>query len=251
MNYESLAGSIPSQFLDGGEFNQSPVAVENLPPPRPAFIPGREAMVEAARDISKAMDEVLVEMRQLVRMFHKQYPIRVGFKGGYTLVLIKCGKKGCPICPHSIRWAQYDCVRKKMDEALIDLPEHLRQRPPIQRGRGWHNDDMGINSLLLPSNPVAAPFPAEKSGRRTKIFWHAKRYTALPSRFHQLKKDADWYADFVWYNNEIKRLNSIRKLLGEYRRRILRMRKSLSGALQAAEHQREIQKNVLDHAQLD
>jgi len=219
--------AIRSQFLHPEQNASFSIDTNNNSLSRTGSCRSRGSLAEAAADIQRALDNVLIEMKDTFLSFRKRFPIRPGFKGAYTLTLIRCGKKGCKICPHSIAWVRYDCMRKAGDNVLTDLQLSENARPPIPYSPKFTDEHAAVHSTILGYNGMASSINYNHPGRRTTIFWHPKKYKTLPSRFHQLKKHTDWYEDFAWYNNKIQELNKQRIMLGEFSRRIRMMHVSL------------------------
>jgi len=187
-----------------------------------AFVRKAASLADAARNIEDTLDLVAADMKQLVTRFHKRFPPRVGFEGGYTLVLIRCGSPGCRLCPHSVKWRRYDCVRKNHDLNIV--------RPPI-KSKFPYLENMAIKSQFLGTDVPGSAASRNKDSRRTSIIWGEKRLATLPAPFHKKHKNKKWFQEFIRFNEEVKLLNARRKLLGDFYRKIMLMHNSLNNTI--------------------
>ena len=208
-----------------------------------------DSAMEVAKLADEIYQEVMRDMKSLVRQFIKEFPVRPNPKPRYKLRLKTCNKKTCKSCPHSLYWAKYLC---KDLPAVYDQPEVYARdisRPEIQNAGFQQTIPLDIGGPALDTYK-----PAKKAQRSKSIFiWQNKKSDerrnknkdkdkdksknknkktdtnyGLPPVFFRGIHGTPKYERFMYYNTRMIYLNKKRKLIGKIRYKIIEQYISLT-----------------------
>ena len=126
--------------------------------------------------LQKLLAKNLQEMKDLLTEFHKEFP-PIKKYDGITLSGVKCGKKDCISCPHSLVWREYTYT------TLVNTKKF---------------------------------YPDGNKKMDYKFLWENMiRHDSIPLKYKREHRSAKSLSRFLEYEAKAKRLNTQRKQISE------------------------------------
>lgn len=184
---------------------------------------GAVSLGEVGRMVEQLIFRTGTEMRQLAAEFQKEFPPKLGKKGGYMLTLSICGRRQCKLCPHGLVWRIYDYIALA---PVFDRPEAYAGGP-VKDSLITRASFQEKVPILMLDGKVSQEKRNTRAPRKKSVFlWRKKKLPRLPPAFYRMKQSE--YTDGIrLYSGKANLLNKRRKLLGEWYSRIMAMERSI------------------------